>query len=517
MEPEEHAAMARMKSARSPGDFIRPVIEQDARRDAYVRWPRNAAPLVERAVLPMRAMKRRALFLLCMLSSIAAAPLQACGQPSPAGSSAFDSGADVTAADVSAASEAGPGDAGFSDTAATDAPATDAFLVADHRAFPQVPKISKTMTAPKLVTIVASNDAPTDGSDTAQALQAFSDVVPGSQLWSAVSGEYGLGALSSVAHLTGPALAAGSYSTAQVQAYVTSALGADAGGPSPAGNLVYLLYLPAGATFSGTTDCGYHVGYPTSTTSNGDQIAVVRRCAPDPDQETQLGQLTRVATHEIVEAATDSLGEGYNLGEPTAQPWTTSVWQQWVPAGHVELGDLCEGTRSFEPFDGGPDGGWEVQRIWSNAAAAAGGDPCVPPAAKPYESVSVPQDWYSVSPGGQVAIPIVGWSAAATSEWLLSVHVAATNDGGPFGAAGTTLDAGLTTSAGLGTVGTCSPRYGANNGTTGSLRISAPASAKSGDYVVLSVHSFREKPPPSCYPPITEDEYHFWLVGVHVP
>jgi hypothetical protein len=97
------------------------------------------------------------------------------------------------------------------------------------------------------------------------------------------------------------------------------------------------------------------------------------------------------------------------------------------------------------------------------------------------------------------------------------LHVAATSDGGAFGAAGTILDAGLTTEAGLGTVGTCFPRYGLYNGTAASLQVTAPAAAKSGDYVVMSLHSFREKPPPSCYPPITEDEYHFWPVGVYVP
>jgi hypothetical protein len=59
-------------------------------------------------------------------------------------------------------------------------------------------------------------------------------------------------------------------------------------------------------------------------------------------------------------------------------------------------------------------------------------------------------------------------------------------------------------------------RYGVNDGTAASLTITAPASAKSGDYVVYSVHSFREKPPPSCYPSIAEDDYHFWPVGVHV-
>jgi hypothetical protein len=456
----------------------------------------------------------------CALAALAAAVAQGCGSGSPAGSTASDSGpgsaVDGTT-DQSSPQESGPAETGPADSGIADAATADAFVPAAHRAFPQVPNTAhKTMSAPTLVTIVASNDAPTDGTDTAASLQAFSDVMPDSPVWTTVSGEYQLGALSAVAHLTGPPIVAGSYTTDQLRTYVTGVIAADAG-PAPNGNTIYLLYMPNGAGFAGTTDCGYHAAYPSLATSSGDQIAVAGRCIPYADQETQLGQLTRLATHEIFESATDPLDQGYNLGEATATPWDASVWQGWVAdKGHVELGDLCEGTRTFEPLDGGPNGGWEFQRIWSNMAAAAGGDPCVPPYGEPYYSLSAPQDWYGVQAGGTVTIPLVGWSAEATPEWLLHPTLTVTATTSSFGGV---LDGGvaITSEAGVGTVGNCFVRYALNNGTGASIQVTAPASAQSGDYVVLSIHSFREKPPPSCYPPVSEDEYHFWPVGIYVP
>jgi hypothetical protein len=219
-----------------------------------------------------------------------------------------------------------------------------------------------------------------------------------------------------------------------------------------------------------------------------------------------------------VESATDPLGRGYRLPGVTAQPWDASIWQAWDPGSkEVEIGDLCEGTRTFEIVTGSPSGGWEFQRMWSNAAAAAGGDPCAPPEAVPYASVSAPQGWYSVTAGGSVDIPITGWSAAATTPWLVHASVSATNDPAAFGGLADAGDIVLTTEAGVGNSAPCYVRYGMDNGGGGVLHLTVPAAAVPGDFAVLNIDSFREKPAPSCYPPITEDNDHFWPVGIFVP
>ncbi len=452
----------------------------------------------------------------------------ACGTGSSPAQGTADSGVAVDAttdglttspgSEGGASPDTGVADAAVFDAVAPDAPA--AFVPAAHPPWPQIPDTSnQTMTAPTLVTIVASNDAPTDGTDTVANLNAFGDAVPGSAVWGAMSSEYGLGVLTSALHLTGPAIATGAaYTTSQLQAYVSGVLSADGGSVAPPnGNTIYLLYLPNGATFAGRTDSGYHTAFPSSATSTGDQLALVTRFPPVRDQETQLGQLTRVASHEIVESATDPLGRGYHLPPTTATPYEAGVWNAWDPGSKaIEIGDLCEGTRTFEAADGGPDGGWEYQRMWSNAAAGQGGDPCAPPASDPYETVSAPQGWYPVSAGASVDIPLVGWSAAATSDWLVHTALSATPDASAFDGI---LDGGitLTTEAGVGSTPPCYTRFAMNNGVGGVLHVTAPAGAASGDYAIFTIDSFREKAPPSCYPPIAEDNVHFWPVGVYVP
>jgi hypothetical protein len=378
-----------------------------------------------------------------------------------------------------------------------------------RRPFPQVPNTSGvTLGSPTLVTIVASNDA------LLTTLPSFSDALPSSQLWALTSAEYGLGSIASVVHIVGPALS-GAQTTAMLASYVTQAIAADAG-PAANGKTIYLVYLPDGATFAApnTADCGYHGSYPIGSTL-GDQITAVQRCAPDPGGETQLGQLTRDATHQIVESATDPLEKGYNLGALPATPWTGTVWQSLEQAGYVELGDLCEGTREFELQDGGPAGGWEYQRIWSNAAALDGGaSPCVPQPTTPYFSSTVPMDWYALSDGGTLAIPVGGWSDGTTSEWRVRLDLEYAAGTGALAAIET--DSGvITTSLGPQHVVGCLDRSGMNDGVEGSIAVSTPVGVASGDYAVFKVFNYHIGS--NCDSPLTEDNEHFWPVGVYVP
>jgi hypothetical protein len=463
-------------------------------------------------------MHRRSWFWLAGVAGVViGASLQACGGGGSSPASAADSGAGADATgDTGVSAESGPGEASSeasSDSGASEA-AGDGFVPAAHGPFPQVPNThGKTMSSPKLVTIVASNDAPTDGTDTAAGLHAFSDAIPSSAVWQAMSSEYHLGTLTSAVHITGPAMTASVYTTADLQAYVTSAIAGGAG-PAPDGNTIYLVYLPDSATFAPVyaNFCGYHMPYPSSTTSTGDQVSAVHRCKPYT-KDTELGLLTLVASHEIVESATDPLDQGYNIGSASATPWDAGIWQGWYQ-GHVELGDLCEGTRFYEVADGGPEGGFEYQRMWSNAAAAKGGDPCAPPYDEPYYSVATPMGWYPVTAGGSVTIPVTGWSAGPTGDWLVKAVFSSTNDTAVLGGI---TDSGvhLTSDAAIESPAGCIARYGLNNGTGAQLQVTAPAAAKSGDFVVLKLYTFRETS--GCYPPLTGDDYHFVPVGVYVP
>lgn len=352
-----------------------------------------------------------------------------------------------------------------------------------HAAFPQVPNQSGLiLTTPTLVTIVAANDTST-GTDTAANLQAFSDALPSSALWDAVSNEYGVGDMTPIAIVTPGAVLMGAQTKADIQDYVEG-LVTSGGAPAPNGDTIYLLYLPAAASLASSDfgkACSEHFQYPTTAT---DAIAVVERCTPQQSGETQLGELTRNASHEVVEAATNPRQGGYNFNE-TMDPGVSNIWAVWN-GGDVELADLCEGTRTFESIgSSSPSGGWEFQRVWSNEAAALGGDPCVPAATDPYFSVGISSGWYTVQPGQSVTVPFTGWSASSTTDWFLNEDMSTST--GTFAVSLPTSSLGDTE-----VPPGCGARYAMNAGDTGSVTITAPSTALPGQYAVLRLTSFRE-------------------------
>jgi hypothetical protein len=89
--------------------------------------------------------------------------------------------------------------------------------------------------------------------------------------------------------------------------------------------------------------------------------------------------MTSTTTHELAEAATDPLF----LTSPAyaAVDDAHAFWMELTGGG--EVGDLCE-----QDLVTPPDVGYAVQRIWSNAAASAGHDPCVPAVAPAYFNVA---------------------------------------------------------------------------------------------------------------------------------
>ncbi|HEY1696160.1 MAG TPA: VCBS repeat-containing protein [Polyangiaceae bacterium] len=390
-----------------------------------------------------------------------------------------------------------------------------------HRPFPQFPDDGQIMQSPELVTILAEDDAST-GSDSAANLNAFGQALADSAVWAAVSNEYGVGTMTAVANLVGPPMVSGSpWSITAIQSYVQGVVsGSGPSGPQPNGKRIYLLYLPAGATFKDHAECGNHFAYPGLPPGSTDSIAVVERCKPMGPEQTQLGELTNAASHEVVESATDPRMHGYNFNVNPAHggsgitPGTSPVWEV-LNGGDVEIADVCQGTSTLESLGtSSPPGGWEFQRMWSNAAAAAPGnqDPCMPATSQPYYSVNAAQDWYAVNPGQSVSIPIAGWSASLTGSWDLNRDFFTTASPTAF----TIADFSIRSPLGLGNVPACAARQEMTAGTTANLEVAAPVSAQSGDYVILRLRSFMEDPA-TCNPDAGEDHWHFWPIGIYVP
>jgi hypothetical protein len=312
-----------------------------------------------------------------------------------------------------------PGDLGAVDDLA-GADLFGQFAPADHRGFPMLARASSggLLSPMRLVVIVPSGDS------MMSTLFAFADAAVTSKWFSAVTQEYGVAPpLPTAAHLTGAAFPSGTapLADADVATYIQDTLAATANAPNPDGHTLYLVYLPGGVDLANNVKCagpgpsGYHHKYGTA----GDGFAVIQQC--QGGFETGIEQLTIVGSHEIAEAATDS-GLGWRMAIPasTVPVWMSDPWLEYEDSRITEDGDLCIDTRILE-------GDFYYQRAFSNAAAAAGGDPCLPPLGIPYYGATTAKPWYSAIAGSTLEVLISGWSTAPASDWIVRAKVQDTN------------------------------------------------------------------------------------------
>jgi hypothetical protein len=189
----------------------------------------------------------------------------------------------------------------------------------------------------------------------------------GSTYWSATTSEYGVGAISVTASVvttdTPPT------TDAALQSWIEAHKTGTGGWPANTSQTIYAVFLPHGVTF--TTDFGtscVDYGAFHEETSSGVIYALMPRCSSMVWNE--LDDLTRATSHELIEASTDPYPyshPAYNLVD-----MDHSVWE-YTPGG--ELGDMCAYVNAaYQRLVGN----FLVQRTWSNTAAAAGHDPCVP-------------------------------------------------------------------------------------------------------------------------------------------
>jgi hypothetical protein len=189
---------------------------------------------------------------------------------------------------------------------------------------------------------------------------------------------------------------------------------------------------------------------------------------------------------------------------PAGHPWQHSPWEQ----GSAELADLCNDEAELE-------GNFLYQRIWSVAAAAKGGDPCLPASGRSFFNVSNvgTPDWSKVQPGATVDIKLRGWSTGKLPRWWQVTSAVSVSSPAMSGAE-TTL-----TSPKPGWFGKCEhlPSVYANDPAGVTLHVTAPQEARSGDWAVVEIDSFIENDVQNCVPVRGQDEAHMWFVGVYVP
>jgi hypothetical protein len=144
--------------------------------------------------------------------------------------------------------------------------------------------------------------------------------------------------------------------------------------------------------------------------------AVIPRC------QTGIDYLTFAASHEISEASTDPHVGQMQIGYYLPQGNLDDI--AWNLLGGGEIGDLCvdlTGLNQDKTTTTGPGGTtWTVQRLWSNANAAAGLDPCVPmPSNETYFNLAPPAGMGTIqlAVGSTATYTATAFSSGPMNAW----------------------------------------------------------------------------------------------------
>jgi hypothetical protein len=315
---------------------------------------------------------------LTSLSAAAATLVAACGGSTQSGSQSTTTDAGGGGAETSApeaAAEAAP-DAG-----------PDVGYPAPHYPMPQVVNLAGgvVLKKPKVYLIFYP------GYTYETQLKAMAQAMGSSTYWSAATSEYGVGSLQygGSIDLTGETPPT-NIKDSDIQTYLAGKLASGAFGTPDTSTVYTIVYpsttsitLPSGGPFGNATSCqtfgGYHQDFLAAVTDGGAQLdfpyAVIPTC-PGFQGLTEQDGVTGALSHEWAEAATDPYPATAN-GNNSAYAQVDQnhfVWE--LLGGGGEVGDLC--VPEANAFYAAQDVGFTVQRIWSNASAKQGHDPCVP-------------------------------------------------------------------------------------------------------------------------------------------
>ncbi len=286
-------------------------------------------------------------------------------------------GSDPDAAESSGTDGTGVADSGVKKKAKKVVSEDDAGVADSGRpaawtpSFPQVLSYGgKVIASPKVRPIVYKSDP------TLATIQKFTDQIAVSDYWKTLGAEYGVGPMTSLpAYVVNEAAPALTTSDA-VLTWLTSKLsGASPAFGTPDPNTLYALYYPPGTIVKDNAQgesCKSYGAYHSELTVNGVTVgySLHPHCASFGGT-SELDSLTVGASHEYFEWATDpfpATGPAYTRLDDAHWAWGIAMFG--------ELGDLCTYIDRSSFTTTGID--FTVQRMWSNAAAAAGNYPCAP-------------------------------------------------------------------------------------------------------------------------------------------
>ena len=353
-----------------------------------------------------------------------------------------DAGAsgDATADAEPASGDATPGDGAGADTRAHDGGAPDAaedgpFVVVTHAPQPQVTDLGgSVLTTPKVQLIVYTADT------TAPAIDGMVTELTQTATWATQTAEYGVGALSRLPTIqiagTPPTTIDdnfnGSGNSAFQQTLVNNTTGASPAWGAADPSTIYMFVLPLGTNIESAGSCcidflGYH--YEVTAGSVDVSYAIACDCGVIQGYPLTAAQwVETTVSHELVEAATDP--HPYSAPAYIQEDSNDTIWA-YATGG--EVADMCEFNVDSNYIP--PASTYMIQRTWSNAAAAAGTNPCVPvpPTGPFFNSMAVLPDTFAlegvttagveIPVGMSKTIDVQLYSAAPTSgPWKVTAY-----------------------------------------------------------------------------------------------
>jgi hypothetical protein len=265
-----------------------------------------------------------------------------------------------------------------------------------------------------------------EGDELDDAIRTFSDNVGSTSWWPAVREGYCdasgscIGEVTHRAHVTLPALSEVEASTGWVDS-VSAPVSSfrtffrkqlDAGLlPEPTTQTLYMVYLPPGVPIAveereGCAAGGFG-GYHDSMSRNADGTGVRFAYAVLPRCSYQMTYLQRIASHELIEAATDPFrtNGGYFINDLL-----------WALVEGGEVADMCVDLVAFN--DSVVENGLTLQRSWSNAALKRGENPCVPvPPGEVYFNVAPSVSTIALAYGETTRIAVDAFSDGPLEDW----------------------------------------------------------------------------------------------------
>ncbi len=307
---------------------------------------------------------------------------------------------------------------------------------APHPDAPQVANANgPVLSAPVFVPVFFMNDDATQKA----ALEDFVSKLGATAYWTAVGKEYGVGPGTATKPVELMETAPATIDDSGIQTWLAGKLNADdMAFPAATAQTIYVLHYPVGTTITLNTgmgssqSCNSFGGYHSDTTLDAKHgsmkiaYAVIPRC-PAFAGMTAIDVATSAESHELSEASTDPLPQdnpAYGQVDDNHLYWMFAL-------GGGEVGDMCaQDPGAFTKFTGFD---YMVQRSWSNAAAMAGHDPCVPAAANEVYFNAAPELPDMISLGGIGGFQTTGVSVPVGSTKTIDLDLFSDGPtGGPW-------------------------------------------------------------------------------------